>query len=384
MSGKILVTGANGSYGSALCKVAKEWGYEVYGTDIVDIDPDILDAKRFIKADITDPDSIKSLARLGVDAVIHTAGVIDVRKTELHQKVHVEGTRYLIDIFKNTDLKVWVTVSTAAIHGGKKENIFITEDMPRVLNDSYTKTKAQEHDLTLEKIGDKSIIIQPALVYDKRNRYMFKEIAEMVSLKIMPALPDYGNFMVGMVHPYDLATGTLMALERGEFGESYIICDGKPLKLIEITEIIAKETNARVPTRNIRIEVLDRLVKMIGMLDTILPALEGIEPMASIIENMGINLSKFELPIDPEYLSTHHKFSSAKLIEVTKRNATQWRVNKLSLEKYPDGWKAEIDPRVEVPKVIKYWTEQDPPIIKKNAEYPDVIEYLFDIMSGMF
>jgi nucleoside-diphosphate-sugar epimerase len=384
MSGKILVTGANGSYGSAVCKVAREWGYEVFGTDIIDVDPAILDAKHFIKADITDPDSIKPLAKLGVDAVIHIAGIIDVRKTKLHQKVHVEGTGHLIDLFKDTDLKVWVTASTAAVHGGTKEDVFITEDMPRVLKDSYTRTKAQEHDLTLEKIGDKSIIIQPSLVYDERNRFLFKEIAEMISLKILPALPENGIFWIGMVHPHDLATGTLMALERGEFGESYIICDGKPLTFKEIAEIVAKETNARVPTRNIPLKILNRLLGMVGMLDSILPAIEGMEPMASIMKDMGIDLSNFEFPMDPEYINTHHKYSSAKLMEVTKRNAKQWRVNEASQKKFPNGWKAEIDPKVEMPKVIKYWTEQDPPIIKKDAEYPDVIEFFFDMMSGMF
>ncbi|NVM54933.1 MAG: NAD(P)-dependent oxidoreductase [Candidatus Helarchaeota archaeon] len=383
MAGKILITGANGSYGAALCKVAKEWGYEVYGTDIVDINPDLLDNKHFIKADITDPEAIKQLAELGVDAVVHTAGVIDVRKTELHQKVHVEGTSSLIDLFKKTDLKVWVTVSTAAVHGGTKEDIFITEDLPRVLKDSYTITKAKEHDLTLEKFSEKSIIIQPALVYDELNRYLFREIAQMISLQIMPALPDYGNFWVGMVHPFDLATGTLLAIERGEFGQSYIICDGKPLRLIELAKMVCEATNARLPTRNIRIDLLDRIVNMIGMLDTILPALEGMEPMASIMADMGMDLSSFQLPMDPDYMRTHHKYSSAKLMEVTKQNAKQYRVNEATLQQFPDGWKAEIDPTVEMPKVLKYWTEQDPPVIVKDAKYPDVIEFFFDMMSGM-
>ena len=69
-------------------------------------------------------------------------------------------------------------------------------------------------------------------------------------------------------------------------------------------------------------------------------------------------------------------------MDVTKRNAKQWRVNEASVKKFTEGWKAEIDPKVEMPKVIKYWTEQDPPIVVKDAEYPDVIEFFFDMMSG--
>ncbi len=378
MTGKILVTGSQGSYGTAVCKIAKEWGYEVYGTDVAD-----LKEKNYVKADITNPESIKPLAKLGVDAVIHTAGIIDMMKTELHQKVHIDGTRNLINLFKNTNLKVFVSVSSAAIHGGTKEDVFITEENPRVLKDSYTTSKAQQYDLTLAEFGEKSMIIEPSLVYDERNRYLFKQIAELLALNILPALPDNGNFWVGMVHPIDLATGTLMAIERGDFKQSYIICDEKPLRMIEIAKLVSEAANSRVPTRTIRLEVLDRLLKMMGMLDTLLPALEGMEPMATMMKDMGLDLKKLKLPMDPEYMREHHKYSSAKLKEVTKRNAKKWRVNEATLKKYPTGWKPEIDPKIEMPKLLKYWTEQTPPIIKKDAQYPDVIEFLFDQVGGM-
>jgi nucleoside-diphosphate-sugar epimerase len=384
MGNKILITGASGAYGSGLCKIGKQWGYDVYGTDIAEPDPELLDSKHFVKADITDPNSIKPLADLGVDAVIHTAGIIDMMAVELHQKVHVEGTGHLIDLFKKTDLKVWVTVATAALHGGTTEDIYITEDHPRVLKDSYTTTKAQEYDLTLEKIKDKAIIIQPALVYDEKNRYLFKEIAEILALNLLPALPDDGNLWVGMVHPLDLATGTLMALERGDFGESYIICDDRPLTLMEIAKMVSEATNCRVPTRSIRLSVLERLLGMLDRIEQMLPALEGMEPMATMMEDMGIDLANFQLPMDPDYMRTHHKFSNAKLKEATKRNAKQWRVNEAIVKKFAEGWKPEIDPLKEMPKVLKYWTEQDPPIIKKDAQYPDVIEYLYDRMAGFF
>jgi len=377
MTGKILITGANGSYGSALWKIAKEWGYEVYATDMMD-----LEAEDYIKADITDPESIKPLADLGIEAVIHTAGIIDMTKTELHQKVHIEGTSNLIDLFKETDLKVFVSVSSAAIHGGTREDVFITETTPRTLKDSYTTSKAQQYDLTLQKFGEKSMIIEPSLVYDERNRYLFKEIAELIALNILPALPENGSMWVGMVHPIDLATGTLMAIERGEFGQSYIICDDRPLSMMELAKMVAEATNARVPTRSIRLQVLDRLVRMLGMLDTMLPAIEGMEPMGSMMADMGIDLKNFKLPMDADYIRTHHKYSCNKLKEVTKKNAKKWRVNDASVKKCPNGWKPEIDVFKEMPKVLKYWTEQDPPIIKKDAQYPDVIEYIFDRVAG--
>ena len=173
-----------------------------------------------------------------------------------------------------------------------------------------------------------------------------------------------------------------MAIERGEFGQSYIICDDRPLKMIEMAKLVAAATNARVPTRSIRLQVLDRLVGLLGMLDTMLPAIEGMEPIATIMKDMGLDLKNLKMPMDPDYLRTHHKYTCNKLKEVTKKNAKKWRVLDASLKKFPTGWKPEIDPFVELPIVLKYWTEQNPPIIKKDAQYPDVIEYLFDRVAG--
>ena len=139
---------------------------------------------------------------------------------------------------KEDACKVFISVSSAAIHGGTEEYIKMNEDHPRSYTDSYTESKALQYDLTLKLIKEKAIIIQPALVYDELNRYMFKEIAEVAALNLMAILPENGNFRLSMVHPRDLATATLILLERGEFGNSYIIADDYPLKIREMVQMV--------------------------------------------------------------------------------------------------------------------------------------------------
>ena len=334
LGNNILVTGSMGSYGSAVVKIGREWGYTVYHTDIREpATPD----KFFIKADISDKESIKPLGALDIDAVIHCAGVIDVRATELHQKVHIEGTQNLIDLL-GAKVKVWITVATAAIHGGTEDDVAIDETYPRVLEDSYTATKAQEFDLTLEKIGDKAIIIQPALIYDEKNRYMFKEIVEFASLGLLFVLIEKGKFKLNLVYPTDLATATLLLLERGEFGQSYIICDDYPVTLRDLVDLTAQETSARPydPKRSISAEMIKNMMRQVDRLQENMPSLEGMEPIGSIMEEMGIELGGFSMPIDPSYLTTHHRFTNKKAKDAIKNNAEQWRVLEQSTQYYPN------------------------------------------------
>jgi nucleoside-diphosphate-sugar epimerase len=381
MGKRVLITGSNGSYGSALELELLKQGYEVYSTDIVRPERPI---KNFIQADITKPEDVAKFPE--VEAVIHPAGVIDIMASELHKAVHLDGTRNIINHYLdnyNDTLKVFVTVSSAAIHGGTQEEEEIDEMKPRVLKDSYTSSKAEEADLTRELIGDRCVIIEPSLVYDEKNRYMFKEIVEMIALKLLVFLPENGSYFTHMVYPYDLATGTIVAMERGDFGEAYIICDDYPLKLIEIADMVAAETSVRPIKLNIPKETLEKLMAQMQNLQAMLPALQGMEPIASMLDNLGLDLGGgFELPIDPAYMTTHHKFTNAKLKEASKKNKGKWRVDPESVDYFKDGWYPQINPHVEMPRVIRYWTSIDPPIIPKDSDLQDVIEFLFGYLQG--
>ena len=381
MAKRVLVTGSNGSYGSALVIELLKQGYEVYATDIIVPERPI---KNFIQADITKPEDVAKLPE--VEAVIHPAGVIDIMATHLHKAVHLDGTRNIINHYKNNyndTLKVFVTVSSAAIHGGTDEDELINENRPRSLKDSYTTSKAEEADLTRELIGDKCVIIEPALVYDERNRYMFKEIVEMIALKILVFLPENGSYKLNMVHPYDLSTGTICAMERGDFGEAYIICDDYDLELGQIANMVAAETSVRPMRLSIDKETLKKLTSQLDNLQTMLPALQGMEPISTILENLGLDLGAgFEMPMDPDYMTTHHHFTNAKLKDATRKNKGKWRVDSDSVEYYKDGWKPIINPHEEMPRVIRYWTSTEPPIIPKDADLQDVIEFLFGYIQN--
>lgn len=78
----ILVTGAAGGMGKAICKRLLDYGYTVYGLDYRETDEKI--CTKFFTCDVTKTESINSVFNsikeecTNLDAIVHTAGIYDL------------------------------------------------------------------------------------------------------------------------------------------------------------------------------------------------------------------------------------------------------------------------------------------------------------------
>ena len=79
---KVLVTGATGGMGAAICKLLVKNGYKVYGLDYKECQK--IDGIEFYACDVTDTEAIESVFEKvkedagKLDAIVHTAGVYDL------------------------------------------------------------------------------------------------------------------------------------------------------------------------------------------------------------------------------------------------------------------------------------------------------------------
>lgn len=79
---KVLVTGATGGMGAAICKLLIKNGYKVYGIDYRECQE--IDGLNFYACDVTDTDAIEDVFEKikddteKLDAIIHTAGIYDL------------------------------------------------------------------------------------------------------------------------------------------------------------------------------------------------------------------------------------------------------------------------------------------------------------------
>lgn len=79
---KVLVTGATGGMGAAICKKLIKEGYKVYGLDYRKCEE--IDGLKFFSCDVTDSEAIEKVLEEikedaeKLDAIVHTAGVYDL------------------------------------------------------------------------------------------------------------------------------------------------------------------------------------------------------------------------------------------------------------------------------------------------------------------
>jgi dihydroflavonol-4-reductase len=170
----ILITGANGLVGSFLCKELIEKGYNVRAfvrkhSDCSLLQP-IQDKIEFAYGDILDVGSIVD-AMQGVEQVVHTAAIISFwpKRNEAMYQANVIGTRNLVDIALEENIKRFIHISSIAAIGRKPSDTVMNESNTweeSALNSAYANTK---HQAELEiyratEEGLNTIILNPSII----------------------------------------------------------------------------------------------------------------------------------------------------------------------------------------------------------------------------
>ncbi len=169
---RVLVTGA-GCLGSAVVRRLRRDGVEVAVVDVSDDHLGSLDAGvTGITADITDAAAMKRAAT-GVDAVVHTAALLD-GPAELQERVNVTGTTTVAEAAAEAGVERLVHVSSNAVYG-ISHTTDITEDMgPSPSAQTYSMTKAageSEVERVAAATGLPYTIIRPAGIFGPGAHY---------------------------------------------------------------------------------------------------------------------------------------------------------------------------------------------------------------------
>lgn len=227
---KIFVTGGTGFIGGHVVRQLRE-----RGDDVVALvrSPQKATALRelgceLVEGDLSDAAAIaKGMA--GAEAAIHAGAVykVGVPKSEFPAmfEANVAGTERVLDAAVSAGVSKIVYVSTCAVfgdtHGQVVEEGFRRDsDFPS----EYERTKTLAHELAEDRIagGAPIVIVQPGGVYGPDDHSEVGNIIDQVSRGKMPAkmFPGAG-FMY--CHVEDIATGIVLALDKGRVGEAYVL-----------------------------------------------------------------------------------------------------------------------------------------------------------------
>lgn len=218
----ILITGASGAIGSALCETLTP-GYHVVGLDIKPAEA----ASESVECDLTSADAIKLALRSIQDkygshiaGVIHLAAYFDFTGEEhpLYQKVTVEGTRHLLKALQPFEVERFIYASTMLVHEAGVPGQKITENTPIKPGWAYPQSKADAEAVIKQEYGDiPYTILRLAGVYDEESAVptLSYQIARIYEREIKSYLYA-GDPMAGQafIHQDDMVNLFKRVIER--------------------------------------------------------------------------------------------------------------------------------------------------------------------------
>jgi dihydroflavonol-4-reductase len=228
---KAFVTGGTGFIGGRLVRKLRERGDDVVA--LVRSPDKALELERLgvqlVKGDLTDGDAIRRGTE-GADGVFHGAAIYKVgipkSQREGMYETNVRGTERVLDCAIQAGVPKIVYVSTVNVFGNTRGEV-VDESYRRPGNDFlsyYDETKYESHQVALDRIakGAPIVIVQPGGVYGPGDH---SEIGNMIDQASKGKLFAYMFPETGfnLVHVDDVADGTILAFDRGEAGQAYVL-----------------------------------------------------------------------------------------------------------------------------------------------------------------
>jgi dihydroflavonol-4-reductase len=252
---RVFLTGGTGFIGGHVARKLRERGDEVVA---LVRSPQKATVLRNIGCEIVEGDvsqqSVMRGAAEGCDGAIHGAAVYQVgipkKQRPAMYEANVAGTEKALDACIEAGVGRIVYVSTVNVFGNTRGEVVdegYQRDESQGFVSYYDETKYRAHQVALARVakGAPIVLVQPGGVYgpnDHSEIGNFIEQQRTGKLRMM-AFPELG---FNLVHVEDVAEGILLALDKGEVGESYVL-GGELSTMGELVAKVAKLTGTKPP-----------------------------------------------------------------------------------------------------------------------------------------
>ncbi|HUN45087.1 MAG TPA: hopanoid-associated sugar epimerase [Stellaceae bacterium] len=259
----VLVTGATGFVGAAVARALLAAGRRVRALarrnsdrrNLAGLDIEIAEGS------LEDAAALPA-AVAGCGALYHVAADyrLWVRDPEAMFRANVDGTRALMEAAQAAGVERIVYTSSVAVLGVYKDGTSADETTPSEYTDMigpYKQSKFRAEEVVRGLIRERSL---PAVIVNPSTPIGPRDIkptptGRMIVEAAAGRMPAYVDTGLNLVHVEDVATGHLLAEERGRIGERYIL-GGENLSLGEILRRIAMITKRRPPSLRLPVDAL--------------------------------------------------------------------------------------------------------------------------------
>ncbi len=322
-----LVTGATGFIGWHVARRLLERGQRVRAlvrdparsakalAELEGIEPGL----EIIPGDLRDEDSLRSAVN-GCGVVYHVAADYRLwaRRPEEMYRSNVDGTRNLLAAARNAGVERCVYTSTVGCIGMRSGELG-TEDSPAGMDEMqgpYKRSKFLAEKIALEfaRDGFPVIVVNPTAPvgdHDFRPTPTGKIVVDF----LRGAMPAYLDTGLNVVYVGDVATGHLLACERGRTGERYIL-GGENLTLHEIFGKLEALTGKPAP----KVRIPYAVAYAAGMASTGWAAVTGKAPRAPLD---GVRMARKKMWVRHDKAARELGYSARPAVEAL-RCAAEW------------------------------------------------------------
>ncbi|MEM7617371.1 MAG: dTDP-glucose 4,6-dehydratase [Pseudomonadota bacterium] len=267
----ILVTGGAGFIGSSFVGLAVEKGFNVVIVDKLTYAGHVeniqyIDAEKsagsykLVIGDISDKELIDSLLiNHNIDAVLNFAAEshVDNSIANSHEFIvtNINGTHNLLECCRNYYNKLnndkknqfrYIQISTDEVYGSlKNDGTKFDESFPMRPNSPYSASKAAADHLVRAWYQTYGL---PTIVTNCSNNYGPRQMPEKLIPKIITCavnhqtLPIYGdgNNIRDWIHVNDHCSGVMLALQKGQIGQTYCLGGNAEKTNIDVVENICQ------------------------------------------------------------------------------------------------------------------------------------------------
>ena len=268
---KVLVTGANGFIGSALCQALGEQGYHVIAALRKPSYQDELKTFSIVVGDINDQTDWTN-ALLNVDIVIHLAARVHVmeekatKPLDLYREVNVQGTLNLARQAIKAGVKRFVFASSIKVLGEERDKPYTHLDHPNPVDDyALSKWEAEQGLLQmLQHQAMDAVILRFPLVYGQGVKANFLRLMQWVDNGVPLPLKAVNNAR-SLLYLGNLLDAIHRCCQHPKAGgNTFLISDGKDLSTAELIQRLGYHLESPARLFSISTKLLNRLLILLG------------------------------------------------------------------------------------------------------------------------
>lgn len=282
MKNKILITGATGFIGSHLAEQLTKDGNDIRCLVRKTSSKAAVDYLKSLGAELVYGDALdKESLRIAINDVsiiYHLAAIFNYMTPEDKTfDVNVEGTKNLLDVCLNSDIKKFILCSTIGVMGPTGRNPACETTPCNPDTSAYARSKYEEEKLALNYFSKYKlplVVIRPAPVYGPKGFYSWYNTFKMTAQGKSNFILGSGENLVSAVYVTDVVQGLILAEEKGRIGEVYIIAE-KSTTLKNFSKMLAEILGVKPPTKSIP----SWLAKLMAYFYEVKSKVDGKEPL---------------------------------------------------------------------------------------------------------